>query len=103
MCVCVCVVCTKFVFPQSFCCRNSGVIGGKFLEPTRVSKPGSNLEHPVFYTPQDLAVGACIDVFNHKFVITDTDRYVLKYMEARPDEFSADAIEALRAHHQART
>lgn len=84
--------------------RNSGVIGGKFLECTRVRKPGGGTEDdPVFYTPQDFAIGAVIEVFRHRFVITDTDRYVLKYMEARPEEFSAETIHALKGHHDART
>ena len=75
--------------------RNSGVLGGKFLERTKVAKPGSDVDNPVFYTPHDLLIGETVEIFKHKFVITDADEYVLKYMEARPDEFSPEAIEAL--------
>ena len=32
--------------------RNSGIIGGKFLERTRVAKPSSSPENPIFYGPQ---------------------------------------------------
>ena len=32
--------------------RNSGIIGGKFLERTRVAKPTSSPENPIFYGPQ---------------------------------------------------
>lgn len=71
------------------------MLGGKFLEFTKVAKPGSDVNDPVFYTAQDLLLGETIQIFKHKFVIRDADEYVLKYMEARPDEFSQEAIEAL--------
>ena len=77
-------------------CRNAGILGGKFLEPTRVAKPNSSTDKPVFYRPQDFAIGAVVEVFKHKFVITDADEYVLKYMEARASEFPAETIESLR-------
>lgn len=40
--------------------RNSGIIGGKFLEKTRVPKPGSTVQNPEFYSPADFAIGASI-------------------------------------------
>ena len=42
--------------------RNSGIIGGKFLEKTRVAKPGSTIDKPVYYGPNDFKVGAIIQV-----------------------------------------
>lgn len=68
--------------------RNSGIIGGKFLERTRVAKPGSSPDKPVFYGPDDMYIGSVIYVFNHRFVITNADEYVLKYMEDHPQQFS---------------
>lgn len=65
-----------------------------------MAKPGSSRDNPVFYTAQDLYLGATIEVFKHKFVITDADEYVLKYMEARSDQFSQDTIEALKNKHR---
>lgn len=41
--------------------RNSGIIGGKFLEKTRVPKPGSTVDKPEFYSPADFAIGATVD------------------------------------------
>ena len=67
--------------------RNSGIIGGKFLEKTRIAKPGSSPEKPAFYGPQDFYIGAVIDVFRHRFVITDADAYVLRYMEEHSSQF----------------
>ena len=40
-----------------------------------------------------------MEVFKHKFIITDADEYVLKYMEARASEFPVDTIESLRKKH----
>lgn len=41
--------------------RNSGVLGGKFLEKTSIHKPGSTVDHPQFYSPADFAIGATIE------------------------------------------
>ena len=70
--------------------RNSGIIGGKFLERTRVAKPISTPERPEFYGPADFSIGAVIEVFRHRFVITNADEYVLKYMEANSTQFPGE-------------
>lgn len=67
--------------------RNSGIIGGKFLERTRVAKPGSTLEAPQYYGPQDFHIGAVIEIFSHRFVITNADAFVLKYIEEHKSQF----------------
>ena len=67
--------------------RNSGIIGGKFLERTRVAKPNSAPDRPIFYGPQDFHIGAVIEIFKHRFVITNADEYVLKYMEDHKEQF----------------
>lgn len=80
--------------------KNSGLIGGKFLERTRVAKPGSTPERPQFYGPQDFMIGAAVHVFRHRFVITNADAFVLSYMEQHPTQFPAATIEALRKMQQ---
>ena len=72
--------------------RNSGIIGGKFLERTRVARPGCPPEQPQFYGPQDFYIGAVIDVFSHRFKITSADEFVLKYMEAHSHQFPGKCI-----------
>jgi hypothetical protein len=74
---------------------NSGIQGGLFLEKRRIAKPNSPIDNPEYYQPQDFAIGANIEAFKHKFIITDADEYVLKYMKERPDEFSAEIISSL--------
>lgn len=78
--------------------RNAGVLGGKFLERTRVLKnrPKNSLssvtplgvtESPEYYNANDLWIGAVLDVHTHRFVLLDADEYVFNYMESRPQEF----------------
>lgn len=76
--------------------RNSGIMGGKFLERTRVCKPGSQIDSPDFYTPADFSIGAVIEIFKHRFRITDVDEYVLKYLESFPGKFPLDTINSIR-------
>ncbi|XP_071335528.1 EF-hand domain-containing protein 1 [Trachinotus anak] len=76
--------------------RNSGIISGKFLEKTRVPKPGSTVESPEFYSPADLAIGASIEVFSHRFVLTNADRYVLTYLEANSSWIPSQTLDSLR-------
>lgn len=77
--------------------RNSGIIGGKFLERTRVAKPDSAPHQPQFYGPQDFYIGAVIEIFKHRFRIVNADHYVLKFMEDHADQIPASTIESLRA------
>ncbi|KAJ3122477.1 EF-hand domain-containing protein 1 [Physocladia obscura] len=64
--------------------RNAGILGGKFMERTRVLKPGSSLSSsngPIYYDVADLYVGATLDVFKHHFVLLDADEFVFNYLE----------------------
>uniref|UniRef100_A0A7N8YAN0 EF-hand domain (C-terminal) containing 1 n=1 Tax=Mastacembelus armatus TaxID=205130 RepID=A0A7N8YAN0_9TELE len=76
--------------------RNSGIIGGKFLEKTRVPKPGCPVENPEFYSPADFAIGATVEVFSHRFVLTNADRYVLSYLESNASQIPSQTLESLR-------
>jgi len=78
--------------------RNSGTIAGKFLERTRVAKPGSTTEFPQFYGPSDFYIGATIEVFRARFIIRSADLFVLKYAEEHPEQFSPNVIQSLREH-----
>ena len=40
--------------------RNSGIIGGKFLEASRIAKPECDPEYPDYYSPGDFAIGSTI-------------------------------------------
>ncbi|KAM4522522.1 LOW QUALITY PROTEIN: EF-hand domain-containing protein 1-like [Odontesthes bonariensis] len=79
--------------------RNSGIMSGKFLEKTRIPKPGSTVENPEFYSPADFAIGATVEVFS-LFVLTDADRYVLKYLESISSQIPSQTLESLAAFGQ---
>ncbi|CDS42450.1 EF hand domain containing protein 1 [Echinococcus multilocularis] len=72
--------------------RNSGFPGGTFLKPTRIVKPGSTVEKPDYYGPKDFFIGSIIDAFGTRFLITDADEYVVKFMEAHRDQFPESLI-----------
>jgi hypothetical protein len=61
--------------------KNSGIIGGKFLERTRVKKPNSH----EYYTQADFYTGAQIEFNKFPFVCYQADEYSLSYMEADPE------------------
>jgi len=63
--------------------RNSGIIGGKFLERGRVKKPdGVN-----YYSAKDLYIGNHVELCKHSFILIDADEYAVNYMEAHSEEF----------------
>ncbi|XP_075717005.1 EF-hand domain-containing protein 1 isoform X2 [Rhinoderma darwinii] len=80
--------------------RNSGIIGGKFLEKSRVPKPGSSMDNPIYYGPADFAIGAAVEVFRHRFIIADADQYVLNYMKAHKHQFPCEVLSSLEKHLQ---
>ncbi|KFP34192.1 EF-hand domain-containing protein 1, partial [Colius striatus] len=82
--------------------RNSGIIGGKYLRKTRVAKPGSTTENTTYYEPSDFTIGSTVEVFGHRFVITDADEYVLNYMESNAERFPAATLQSLRDHFRPR-
>ncbi|XP_076603763.1 EF-hand domain-containing family member C2 [Chaetodon auriga] len=75
-----------FEHPQ----RNSGVLGGKFLERGRVKKPDQELfksELSKYFTAQDLYIGATLCLNKKHFHLLDADEYTLNYMEQHAKEF----------------
>ncbi|XP_073349149.1 EF-hand domain-containing protein 1 [Pagrus major] len=76
--------------------RNSGIISGRFLEKTHVPKPGATVDNPEFYSPADFAIGATVEVFSHRFVLTDADQYVLTYLESNSSQIPCQTLESLQ-------
>jgi hypothetical protein len=72
-------------------CRNSGVIGGKFLERRVVQKPGGEN-----YTASDFVIGKVCQIFNHRFLIMSADDFTLNYTEANPEQFPVADIFAIQ-------
>ena len=61
--------------------KNSGIMGGKFLERTRVKKPNSH----EYYNQADFYTGAHIEFNKFGFVLYQADEYSLSYMESDPE------------------
>ncbi|KAJ3147022.1 EF-hand domain-containing member C2 [Geranomyces variabilis] len=63
--------------------RNTGLVGGKFLEKSRIRKPDGT----GFYGTQDFYIGAELVFFHHPFIVTAADDYAVKFMAEHPDMF----------------
>ncbi|XP_053313439.1 EF-hand domain-containing family member C2 [Spea bombifrons] len=78
--------------------RNSGVLGGKFLERCRIKKPGQELfksELSEYFKADDLFVGARVTFNGHNLILVDADEYVFNYMEKNVNEFPMADINAI--------
>ncbi|KAI8926800.1 hypothetical protein BC831DRAFT_455064 [Entophlyctis helioformis] len=82
--------------------RNSGIIGGKFLEQRRIKHPNS----AQCFTSTDFFIGAELVFYQHHFVVTGADEYALKFMDLNPELFpqhkkrSAAALALAASGHQ---
>ncbi|XP_058793683.1 EF-hand domain-containing protein 1-like [Phymastichus coffea] len=72
--------------------KNSGRKAGRFLSWVRIPKPATD----DYYTPEDFAIGARLNIFGHWFLITGTEVFVYKYMMANPDKFDASLRDAVK-------
>lgn len=69
--------------------RNSGFMGGKFMERCRAKAAGSDQ----FYKPTDMFVGAVMEFRKHRFVLIEADEYTLNYMENK--KFPSSDVNAI--------
>jgi Ca2+-binding EF-hand superfamily protein len=63
--------------------RNSGIIGGKFLQRRLVK----NVETGANFKPGDFVVGAAVNVNGYKFSLLAADEFTLSFMEGHCDVF----------------
>jgi len=59
--------------------RNSGIMGGKWMERSRVKNPSSM--DGELYKAKDMSVGAMMEFRKHRFALIEADEYTLNYME----------------------
>eukprot|EP00898_Chlorokybus_atmophyticus_P008294 jgi/Chlat1/8466/Chrsp80S00651 len=62
--------------------RNSGVVGGKFLERGTLLSPGTASG----YKMSDFCAGAHIEAYGRTFLLTDADEYTYNFMEQHTEE-----------------
>merc|ERR1719387_1099794 len=78
--------------------RNSGIIGGKFLERSRATDPTRD---GVYYEPHDFYVGATVTIYSQPFKIHKCDQYTLNFMEENCSVFALADGAAVKAAVQA--
>jgi hypothetical protein len=71
--------------------RNSGIVGGKFLERRKFKNPYTSR----YYSNTEFLIGNTIVLQNHRFLLTNCDDYTFKYMEQRQSEFPQASYEAI--------
>ncbi|KAJ1503261.1 EF-hand domain-containing protein 1 [Coelomomyces lativittatus] len=67
--------------------RNSGTVGGKFLERGPVLLPGYTKQNPMYHRLHHFYVGAKLIIHSHAFQLLDADECVYVYMEKHKDKF----------------
>ncbi|RKP21178.1 hypothetical protein ROZALSC1DRAFT_27403, partial [Rozella allomycis CSF55] len=72
--------------------RNTGILGGKFLERTKLKKENGDA-----YTCKDFYLGAEINCFGHHFVLEKADEYALNYMQQNHKEFTQSNLNEILA------
>ncbi|XP_045426391.1 EF-hand domain-containing family member C2 [Pipistrellus kuhlii] len=76
--------------------RNSGYTGGLFLKRLRVKRPGQEIfksELSEYIQPEELYIGARLNVNGYLFILLNADEYTLKYMEENSDRFPHSNLE----------
>jgi len=78
--------------------RNSGFMGGKFMERCRVKSPGTEQ----FYKPGNMFVGSVMEFRKHRFVLIEADEYTLNYMENKkfPSSDVTEIVNKLKVKFQ---
>jgi hypothetical protein len=65
--------------------RNSGFVGGKFLERSRQQNEDTGL----YFTASDFSVGKVLTINKFKFELLEADQWTLNFMKNNPDIFGA--------------
>lgn len=80
--------------------RNSGRVAGKIVQRVKLKNPrsgGGAPEAERYFVPQDFYVGAVVDIFANRYLLTDADEYAFRYMEDHRDEFPVADVDAVVA------
>jgi len=78
--------------------NNSGIVQGKFLEDTRLQRPGSHPDMPEYLAPGDFYVGARIEVYGRTFIIEEADGFVKGFMADNAKMWDGEIIANMEAY-----
>jgi len=70
--------------------RNSGFIGGKFLERSRVLNPRTNY----YFQPSDFKVGETVTINKHNFELIDCTEWTKNFMLEKPELFQPEQVQS---------
>jgi EF-hand domain-containing protein 1 len=73
------------------CDKNSGRIGGRFMERKKQRSEVSNN----YYTERDFTIGRTVALAGFKFMLVSCDEYTEKYMEDNGDVFPEASLRAI--------
>ena len=77
------------VLVYEVCDKNSGRIGGKFMERKKHKSPTTK----AYYAEKDFLIGRTVYLGGFKFQLNSADSYTEKYMADNPDQFPEAALE----------
>jgi len=75
------------------CDKNSGRIGGRFMERKKQRNPVSNN----YYSERDFTIGKTVQLSGFKFMLYSCDEYTEKYMLDNPSDFPEASQQAILA------
>ena len=73
------------------CDKNSGRIGGRFMERKKQRNPVSNN----YYREGDFVVGRTVQLAGFKFMLMSSDEYTAKYQEDNGDQFPEASVKSI--------
>ena len=73
------------------CDKNSGRIGGKFMERKKHKSPVTSS----YYQEKDFLIGRTVFLGGFKFMLASADEYTEKYMEDNPDQFPEASMDRI--------
>ena len=78
--------------------RNSGIIGGKWLQRTKLINPDTGRA----FQASDFEVGKVVTINCSKFMLDEATEFAMSYMESDPDDFpQADLVSIVTPLQQA--
>ena len=71
--------------------RNSGIVGGKFLEKAKHKRPDG-----AAFTPSEFFIGARVAICGHLFILNGVDEHTVKFMESQPSTYPVSDFTAVK-------
>ena len=83
---------------EPFTSAADGGFGGTYLSFQLLQRSDSNPNKPEYVQPEDLYIGATLNVYGTTFVLTDADKAVAAFMDEHPELFTDEGLKATRTH-----